>query len=62
MALSGINGRIGPWSCEVLMPQCRGMPGQGGGREGVGVVEHHHRSRRRKEKIGGCWRGNQEKV
>jgi len=30
MALSGISGRRGPWSCEGLMPQCRGMPGQGG--------------------------------
>jgi hypothetical protein len=24
-----INGRRGPWFCEGLMPQCRGMPGQG---------------------------------
>jgi hypothetical protein len=24
-----IRGRIGPWSCEGSMPQCRGMPGQG---------------------------------
>jgi hypothetical protein len=32
-ALSGINGRGGPWSCEGLMPQCRRMPG-GGGRRG----------------------------
>jgi hypothetical protein len=23
--------RRGPWSCESLMPQCRGMPGRGGG-------------------------------
>jgi hypothetical protein len=30
IALSGINGRRGPWSWEGLMPQCRGMPGQGG--------------------------------
>jgi hypothetical protein len=30
MALSGIHGRRCPWSCEGLMPQCRGMPGQGG--------------------------------
>ena len=34
-ALSGINGRGGPWSCEGLMPQCRGMLGQFGG-SGVG--------------------------
>ncbi|MGZ7196519.1 hypothetical protein ACXWOC_10060, partial [Streptococcus pyogenes] len=27
-ALSGINDREGPWSCEGLMPQCRGMLGQ----------------------------------
>jgi hypothetical protein len=24
-------GRRGPWSYEGSMPQCRGMPGQGGG-------------------------------
>jgi hypothetical protein len=29
MALSIINGRRGPWSCEGLMPQCRGMPRPG---------------------------------
>ena len=28
MALSGINGRGGPWSCEGSMPQCRGMLGR----------------------------------
>jgi len=33
MALSGISGRRGPWSCEGLMLQCREMPGQGGRRE-----------------------------
>ena len=25
--LSDINGRVGPWSCDLLMPQCRGMQG-----------------------------------
>lgn len=25
-----INGKGDPWSCEGLMPQYRGMPGQGG--------------------------------
>ena len=29
-ALSGINGKGGAWSCEGLMPQCRGMLGRGG--------------------------------
>ena len=29
-ALSGINGRGGPWSYEGLMPQCGGMLGWGG--------------------------------
>jgi hypothetical protein len=29
-ALSGINGRGGPCSCEGSMPQCRGMLGQWG--------------------------------
>jgi hypothetical protein len=28
--LSGISGRGGPWSCEGLMSQCRGMLGQWG--------------------------------
>jgi len=32
MALLDINWR-GHWSCEGLMPQCRGLPGQGGRRE-----------------------------
>jgi hypothetical protein len=27
--LVGHNGRRGSWSCEGLMSQCRGMPGQG---------------------------------
>jgi hypothetical protein len=30
MTLSGINGRRGPWYCEGLMPQDRGMLGQAG--------------------------------
>jgi hypothetical protein len=29
-ALSGINGRGGPWSYEGLMPQCRGILGPPG--------------------------------
>ena len=29
MALLDINERRGPWSCEGLILQCRGMPGQG---------------------------------
>ena len=29
MALSVINGRRGPWSCEGSMPQYRGMLGPG---------------------------------
>jgi hypothetical protein len=31
MALLGINGRIGPWSCEGFMLQYRGMSKQGSG-------------------------------
>jgi hypothetical protein len=27
-ALAGTDGRGGPWSCEGLMPQCKGMLGQ----------------------------------
>jgi hypothetical protein len=37
MAMLDINGRIGPWSCEDLVPQCRGMPGQGRRSRCVGV-------------------------
>jgi len=33
MALLGISGRRAPWSCQYLMPKCRGMSGQGGGSE-----------------------------
>ena len=29
MALSGINRRRGPWSCESSIPQCKGMLGSG---------------------------------
>jgi hypothetical protein len=31
-----INERRGPWSCEGLRPQCRGMPEQGSGSGWVG--------------------------
>ena len=31
MALSGINGRRGPWFCEGLKPHCRGILGRWGG-------------------------------
>ena len=31
MALWNISEKRGPWSCEGLMPQCTGMPGQGSG-------------------------------
>jgi len=27
-ALAGIGERKGPWSCEGLIPQCRGMVGR----------------------------------
>jgi hypothetical protein len=37
------------------MPQCRGMPGQGGWSERVG--EHPHRSRVRWDGIEGFWGG-----
>jgi hypothetical protein len=36
MALLDINGRRGSWSCEGLMSQCRGMPGQGSGSGSIG--------------------------
>jgi len=59
MALLGINGRRGPWSYESLMPQCRGMPGQGVRRGWVGenVIETGGRG----YGIGGFQRGNWER-
>jgi hypothetical protein len=57
-ALSGINGRGGPWSLEGLMPQSRGMLGGEAGVGGRG--EHPHRSRVRRDGTGGC-RGETEK-
>jgi hypothetical protein len=59
MALSGINGRTGPWSSEDLMSQCGGMPARG--RRQKWVAEHPHRSRGREDEIGGFRRGNQER-
>jgi hypothetical protein len=37
VALLVINGSRGPWSCEGLKPQCRGIPGQRSGSGWVGV-------------------------
>ena len=54
MALSGINEKGGPWSCEGLMPQCRGMPGPGSGSGWVSKQEEV-------EWDGGLQRGNQER-
>jgi hypothetical protein len=34
--LVGHYGKRGPWSCEVSMPQYRGMPGPGMGVGGLG--------------------------
>jgi hypothetical protein len=46
-ALSGINGRGGPWSCEGLVPQGRGMLGQCGRNGWVGGgAPHRSRVRR----------------
>ena len=49
-----VNERTGPWPCEGLMPQCRGMPGQGSGsgkdsEQGEGEWDR------------GVWRGNEER-
>ena len=53
MALSGINGRGGPWSCEDSMLQHRGMleceVGVGGW-----VGEYPHRGRERGSEMEGC--------
>ena len=54
--MSDINGRRDPWSCEGLMPQSRGIQGQGGRSGWVG--EHPHRSRGMGNGIRGFWRGN----
>ena len=40
MALSGISERRDRWFCESLMPQCRGMTGQGGRSGCVGAGEN----------------------
>jgi hypothetical protein len=52
MALSGISGRIGAWSCEGLMPQRRGRRLGVGGRV---MMMHPHRSRWSGDWIGGFW-------
>jgi hypothetical protein len=44
MALSGINGRRGPWSYEGWMPQCRVIEGRGAADVGW-VEEYSHRRR-----------------
>jgi hypothetical protein len=51
MALSGINGRRGPWSYEGSIDAHRGIEG---GEVGVGgwVEEHPHSSRGREDGIG----------
>jgi len=36
MALWGISGRRGPWSCQGSMPQYRLMSGRGSRREWLG--------------------------
>jgi hypothetical protein len=55
MALWDINERRSPWPCEGLMPQCRGMRGQGSrsgcvGEQGEGAWDG-----------GGVQRGNEER-
>ena len=47
MALSNINRRRSPWSCEGLIPQCRRMPAQWGGSRWVGGRGSSPRSRDR---------------
>jgi hypothetical protein len=54
MALLALNGRRGPWSCESWVPQCTGMPGQGGGNWWVG--DHLQRSRGWEDGIEVFWR------
>jgi hypothetical protein len=53
MNLLGINERRSLWFREGLMPQYRGIRGQGSGSRWVGV--HPHRSRRRRDRIGDFW-------
>jgi hypothetical protein len=48
------NERRGPWSCEGLVSQCKGMPGQG---SGVGGLV----SRGRGNGMEWFWRGNEER-
>ena len=56
--LASMGGEALPWSFEGLMPHCRGIPKQGGGSGWLG--EHHHRSRKRVDGVGGLQRGNWE--
>ena len=60
IALSGINVRRGPWSCEVSMHQQRGMPGLGGRNGSVGGRTPSQKQGEC-DGIGGFWRGNRER-
>jgi hypothetical protein len=50
MALLDINGRTGPWSCEILMLQYRGMLGP---RKRSGWVDEQGKSGRDREHLEG---------
>ena len=39
MALSGINGKGGPWSCEDLMPQGRAVKWKWVGERGSSLIK-----------------------
>ena len=60
MAFLGIFGRRGPWFCEGLMLQCRGIPGWGGG---SGWIFGGTSSLKQVEGQGngGFWKGKQKK-
>jgi len=58
--LVGINLRRSPWSCQGLMPHCRGMSKQKGLAGWVG--ENPHRRRGRGDGIGCLWIENWERI
>jgi hypothetical protein len=63
MALLDINGKRGPWSCEGLIPQCKGMPGPGSRSEWVGEQREGRGVYRGETRKGdNIWNENKENI
>jgi len=60
MALSGINGRGGPWSCEDSIPQCRGVLARAVRQEWMGLCGSTLIESEGRDGLGSLWRGNGE--